>query len=125
MKEHKVILELYEKLLNQGKIQFPQRGGEIDAPSTLGVYIIYSPNNIVLHVGKVNKRKRGLKARLYDHLYNRSSFSRKYLKEEGYRLRRGYKFKYLIEPDHRKRTLLEAYTIGRLCPKHLGTGASD
>ena len=39
-----------------------------------GVYIIYSPNGRVTHVGRTVRGKRGLRQRLNNHLHGASSF---------------------------------------------------
>ena len=59
--------------------------------------------------------------RLRDHLFDRSAFTTKYL-GKGSILRTGHSFRYLVVSDARKRALLEALAIGKLCPKHIGHG---
>jgi hypothetical protein len=54
-----------------------------------------------------------------------SSFANKYLEGDGSKLRHGYKFKYLVIHDDRKRALVEALATGTLCPLHLGLGKTN
>jgi hypothetical protein len=57
-------------------------------------------------------------------LCNRSSFITKYLKGRRDRLRRKcYTFCCYPIANPRRRVLLEAYAIRRLCPAHIGHGA--
>ena len=115
---------LYKKLINEEKHIFPKTGG-LKAPIERGVYVIFDPKGTVLHVGKTSRAKQGLRQRLNNHLRGQSSFTKKYLKGRGAKLRAGYAFKSVIVDDARLRTLLEAYALAYLCPKHLGTGATD
>jgi len=87
-----------------------------------GVYIICSRKK-VLHVGRTSRRRDGLRGRLTDHLQGKSSFTINWFNREGSKLRKyGYTYQFLVVGNAKKRALLEAYTTGRLCPEHVGTG---
>ena len=120
-KEAQKIRAAYKKILSAPAINFPS-SGPLDVTTDHGVYIILSPRNVVVHVGRTLRGREGLNQRLRNHLSGSSSFSRKYLIGKGAKLRSGYKYKFLAVKDARKRALLEAYAIGNLCPKHLGLG---
>jgi hypothetical protein len=60
---------------------------------------------------------------LKNHLHARSSFTNIFLKGRGAKLRAGCKFRCIAIANPRKRALLEALTIGRLCPAHIGEGS--
>jgi hypothetical protein len=121
MKEYKTLQKLLAKLLRSQPGYFPLKG-PVRCSEEHGVYVIYSPKGMVLHVGKTARAKKGLDQRLQNHITNNSSFSIHYLENNGKRLRRGYKFKYVLVSKPRLRALLEAYVTGRLCPAHIGTG---
>lgn len=121
MNETNKILKLHERLITSKQFIFP-KSGQINVNANQGVYIVYSPSNKVLHVGTTKRAKGGLNQRLYNHLTGSSSFYNKYLKKKNISLRNGYKYKYIEVKDSRKRALLEALSIGLLCPKHIGTG---
>jgi hypothetical protein len=93
-----------------------------DAPTDLGVYLIYDRKGQIVHVGQTPRGKAGIRQRLFNHLYGQSSFTEHYLKGDGARLRKGYAFRCLVVRDARLRALLEAHAIGQLCPAHIGTG---
>ena len=114
--------KLFNELINSKDYLFPEPHKKINAPNKRGVYIIYSPKGKVLHVGCTPKAKNGIAQRLRDHLNANSSFTNKYLKRNGSRLRSGYKYKYLVVSNPRLRAFLEAYAIGNLCPAHIGLG---
>ena len=94
----------------------------MNAPTDRGVYLILNPRGTVLHVGSTPRAANGIKQRLYGHLQDKSSFVNVYMKHDGDRLRSGYKFKCVVVNDPRQRALLEAFAIGQLLPKHIGTG---
>ncbi|PKP20478.1 MAG: hypothetical protein CVU05_09045 [Bacteroidetes bacterium HGW-Bacteroidetes-21] len=121
MNEPLEILKLYEELLKRPFIPFPKKGG-IKECQNQGVYIIASPKNLVLHVGRTVKGMNGINQRLNNHLRNQSSFSKKYLLPNEINLRNGCFYKYLQVKNARKRALVEALTSGLICPKHIGTG---
>ena len=75
-----------------------------------------------MHVGRTVTGKRGLKQRLFNHLHGRSSFVIQSFAGSGAKLRGKFSFRYVLVPNNRLRALLEAYAIGRLCPRHLGVG---
>jgi excinuclease UvrABC nuclease subunit len=121
MKEHEKLHRLYQKLKSSTAHPFPTEG-PVRCTEKHGVYVIYSPRNKVLHVGKTSSAKEGLDQRLQNHPTNKSSFSKQYLKKQGHVLRKNYKFKYVLVSSPRQRSLLEAYVTGLLCPAHIGTG---
>jgi hypothetical protein len=121
MSEPEEIMKLHKLLISSKQFTFPVKG-KVNVSENHGVYIIYSPTEIVLHVGNTPSGKKGLNQRLYNHVTRTSSFSRKYLKPNGISLRNGYKFRILEVSVPRTRALLEALTAGLLCPLHLGTG---
>jgi len=69
-----------------------------------------------------SKAKKGIKQRLNNHLRAQSSFVKSYFNGDGARLREKCRFKYIEIDSPRIRSLLEAYTIGSLCPAHIGLG---
>ncbi len=106
---------------------FPEPRKRLEAPTQRGVYIIYSPEGKVVHVGGTPYARRGLRQRLRNHLAGKSSFVKKFpkLKRKGSKLRRGYGFRCLVVADPRLRALLECLAIGRLCPEHIGQGREE
>lgn len=122
MNEYETIFKLHHQLFESDLHPFPPKGTGIKVSKEQGVYLIFSPERKVLHVGRTLRGKNGLNQRLANHLVNRSSFSIQYMKNKGYKLREGYSFKYLEVSNPRKRALLEALTTGLLCPAHIGTG---
>ena len=120
--ERQLIQGLFKKLCGEPKHSFPQPRESLNAPKKPGAYIIRK-DRIVLHVGRTVRGKEGLRQRLNNHLHGSSSFTEKYLKGKGSRLRKkGYTYQCLTEKDDRRRALLEAYAVGTLCPKHVGLG---
>ena len=122
MSECKEVMQLHKELINAKSYSFTPKGTKVNVSEEQGVYIIYSANNIVLHVGTTKRGKGGLNQRLNNHRNGSSSFSKKYLKPNNIKLSGGCKFRYIEVEDGRKRAFLEALTIGLLCPKHIGTG---
>ena len=112
----------FKKLREQPLRIFPDARRELEAPSELGVYIIYNPKGKVVHVGRTTSAKGGIAQRLRNHMSGNSSFTRVFFKRDGSKLSKGYKFRCLIVEHARLRAYLEAYAIGRLCPAHIGTG---
>src|SRR5579884_92312 len=111
----KDIKALFVKLNRTDRLPFPKSGGLKNVPETQGVYIVYCPRSErVFYVGKTARAT--LRRRLEGHLHGRS-------KHHGPKWRKGYEFRCLPVRSARRRTLLEAYAIGCLCPKYLGTGA--
>jgi hypothetical protein len=110
------------KLTREKCYPFPDVREPLEATTEKGVYIIYSPQGRVAHVGSTPRAKGGVAQRLRDHLAGRSSFVQKQLKGDGSRLRKRYKFRYLVIGKGRDRALVEALGIGRLCPEHIGHG---
>jgi len=55
-----------------------------------------------------------------NHMRAGSSFTNIYLSGDGSVLRAGCGFRYLLVEDRRRRSLLEAYAAGCLCPIHIG-----
>lgn len=120
MKEVEKIKNLHNELIRTVKIPFPKKGQSIDAPTKKGVYIIYNSKDQVIHVGRNKKAKAGLQQRLKNHLYGSSSLARNYLKPHQINLRAGYYYSYILVKDDRERALLEALSIGLLCPRYIG-----
>ena len=121
--ERQKVEELFNTLCKQPMLQFPQNHKKLEVTSKQGVYIIRK-GDIVLHVGRTLRGKKGLYQRLEDHLHGNSSFTKEYLKGNGAALRKGHTHQYLVVEDARLRALLEAYAIGTLCPKHIGLGGN-
>lgn len=114
-------MNFYEKLILSPKHNFPEKG-KVNVSSKHGVYIIYCPNDFVLHVGMTPYGKSGLNQRLYNHISKTGVFYREYLRPKDMCLRGTGKFQYIEIDDPRKRALVEALTAGLLCPAHFGTG---
>jgi len=123
-KDPKKIQKLLQKLINSESHSFPPHRQPLNAPTENGVYIIYNSQDQVVHVGRSVSGQEGLHQRLTDHLHTNSSFTINYpeLEGDGSKLRDGYKFKYLVIHDDKKRALVEALATGSLCPLHLGLG---
>jgi hypothetical protein len=122
-REAKHIEDLYKKLINIKGLKFPKKREKSKFPTYHGVYIIYGPGNNVLHVGRTLTGNRGIRQRINDHLHGASSFVIKELKGNCNKLRKaGHHVSFLEIPNDRTRAFVEAYTIGCLCPKHIGTG---
>ena len=124
-RERQRINRLYSKLIACEPVKFPRPREQMNAPTTRGVYLILNPRGTVLHVGSTPRAANGIKQRLYGHLRNGTSFVNVYMKNDGERLRSGYQFKYVIVKSPRQRALLEAFAIGQILPKHIGTGQRD
>jgi hypothetical protein len=120
-RECRKIEALFAKLLKQPMLQFPKERQRLEAPSEQAVYIIRK-GKVVLHVGRTVSGRGGLNQRLKNHLYGSSSFTKNWLKHDGSSLRKGHTYQFLGVEDPRLRGLLEAYTIGKLCPEHFGSG---
>ena len=123
-RQRQTIDRLFRALTACEPVKFPKPRQPLDAPSQKGVYLILNPRGIVLHVGSTPRAKNGIKQRLNAHLQSNSSFVKTYLSGRGSKLRSGYKFRYVKVKNSRTRVLLEAYAIGQLLPKHIGTGES-
>jgi len=121
-RESKKIEKLFHALVGLPLQRFPLVGGRLQISSKHGVYIIYGPQNQVLHVGRTVRGRKGLAQRLRNHLHGASSFAIKYLGGKGSKLRGTHKFACIEVSDPRTRALLESYAVGHLCPKHLGMG---
>lgn len=119
-KEPDIIKDLFKKLVLSDFHIFPEKG-KLSITNNHGVYIIYSPNNDVLHVGNTPSGKNGINQRLYNHITSTGVFYQKYLRKHNIKMRGTHKFKYLEVKDIRQRALLEAFTAGKLCPLHFGT----
>ena len=125
--ENRHIEELFKRLIRDTIFHFPKDGStrDVGVPSKPGVYVIYSPTDTtdtIVHVGRTQRARGGLRQRLDEHLHGQSSFTDKYLRGKGSELRSGYKFRYLVVDNPRERGLLEALAIGKLCPEHFGLG---
>lgn len=113
---------LYLRLRRAKRARFPGANQGVAAPGTHGVYVIYSPHGVPLHVGRTLRGQKGLLQRLRNHVQGKSSFVIRFLNGRGSRLRRRYTFAFIEVPNPRIRALLEAYAVGHLCPEHLGLG---
>ena len=118
------IRKLYDELIDQEECIFPERYQPLNAPIKQGVYIITDKSGKVLHVGKTDRAKNGLRQRLNNHLQGQSSFTKARFNRTGHKLRGNCKYRCMIVSDPRARTLIEAYDVSHLCPAHLGTGES-
>jgi hypothetical protein len=114
--------ELHRTLCSQQIFYFPKQGKRSEASERKGIYVIMSPKEKVVYVGGTPRAKDGIRQRLRDHLYGRSSFTRNWLCGKGSKLRKGYKYKFLKVPSARRRVLLECYAIAHLCPSYVGLG---
>lgn len=112
---------LFARLSVQPRIAFPEERQMLDAPRAHGVYVIRK-GKMVLHVGRTTRGQNGLHQRLSNHLHGLSSFTKKYYKGSGSKLRKAHTYQYLQVDNRRLRALLEAYATGMLCPNHLGLG---
>jgi hypothetical protein len=121
-RELKKIEKLFRKLKQKPAFVFPLPGKRPTVTTKQGVYVILSPQNKPVHVGRTLRGKRGIAQRLNNHLHGQSSFTAEYLDGNGSKLRGKYRFRYIEVPKARTRALLEAYAVARLCPKHLGLG---
>ena len=121
-RELRRIEKLFQALVAAPKTKFPPPQGRLSASRKKGVYLIFSPRGAVLHVGCTPRANRGIEQRLKNHLASGSSFVNKYLKGNGSKLRSGYSFSYVEVAEPRTRMLLEAYSVGHLCPRHIGHG---
>lgn len=119
--ESEIIKDYYNELIDSNFHYFPEKG-MINITDKHGVYIIYSPNNEVLHVGNTPSGRKGLNQRLYNHITCTGIFYREYLKRLNIKMRGTHKFKYIEVPFPRHRALLESLAAGCLCPQHFGTG---
>jgi len=124
-RERKTVTALFTRLMKNPLQTFPPLRGKLIAPKQKGVYVIHNPSGIVVHVGRTPRGKEGIYQRLRDHMSGNSSFTRKYLKEDGSKLRNTYQFRSIAVDDTRHRALLEAYAAGQLCPEHLGLGEGN
>jgi hypothetical protein len=127
-REQKAIKTLFVELTRSPLQTFPEPRGRLDTPNEQGVYIIYDPRGRVIHVGRTPSGDGGLRQRLNNHLHGASSFTVKYLKGHGAKLRRdpkrnrNHQYRCLVVKNPRHRALLEAYAVGFLCPAHVGLG---
>ena len=117
-REAAAIHAMLSELMRAPMQSFPKPRRSPNAPKKAGVYVILGPTGTVLHVGSGCD----IAQRLSDHLFSRSAFTTKYLSGNGSILRKGHFFRCLPVSDARKRALLEALAIGKLCPKHIGHG---
>ena len=113
---------LFGQLMSAPLEAFPKLRKPMPAPTEQGVYVIINHKSEVVHVGRTISGAKGLYQRLCNHLSNNSSFSREFLQGRGAKLRKDYCFRYVVVPNDKLRAYLEAYAIGHLCPKHIGTG---
>lgn len=121
MNEPEQLRILFEQLIASEVHLFPEIG-KVDLSDKHGIYVIYSPEGKVLHVGTTKTAKGGLNQRLLNHVGNQSSFSKAYMQPKLISLKKGYKFRFIEVENARTRALLEALAAGMLCPAHFGTG---
>ena len=122
--ERQILRALFNKLVRSKCSAFPKYGEKLDAPTAKGVYVIYNQRRRVLHVGRTPRAAGGIAQRLRNHMGGSSSFTKNYLGGKGSRLRGKCQFRCLVVEDPRLCALLEAYTIGELCPAHIGLNQS-
>tara|TARA_R110002051_G_scaffold13808_6_gene45651 strand:- start:14975 stop:15358 length:384 start_codon:yes stop_codon:yes gene_type:complete len=121
MRECEKIEELFNQLVNSESIPFTNKGERVQVSKKHGVYFI-NYDNKVLHVGNTVSGKGGLDQRLNDHRSGTSSFRNNYLKPNNFKLDSSFYFKFIEVENSRERMLLQALTIGKLCPAYIGTG---
>ena len=95
MNEQKEIKSLYEILLASKRFPFTNKGKRVNVSNEQGVYIIYNPVGVVLHVGRTAGALASLNQRLNNHRTRTSSFRKSYLKPNKINLNSDYKFQYL------------------------------
>ena len=66
-RESERIRDLYRQLRRAKLLAFSKSREALDVPDKHGVYIIFSPSRVVLHVGRKIRGKRGLRQRLSNH----------------------------------------------------------
>ena len=120
--EQEKVKALFAKLKQAPLYKFPLARERLIAPGGRGVYVIYGPKRRIAHVGRTPRAAGGIAQRLRNHMAGKSSFTRMQLDRDGSLLRGRYSYRYLVVKSPRLRALLEAYAIGVLCPKHIGTG---
>jgi hypothetical protein len=121
-RDQRKVRALFAQLKRAPLRRFPELRTELDAPTGLGVYVIYDPKGRVAHVGRTPRAAGGIAQRLRNHMAGASSFTNKQLKGDGSKLRGRYKYRCIEVRTKRHCALLEAYAIGSLCPIHIGTG---
>ena len=123
MIERERIAKLLAELDLKPILPFPPARQPLEASKNQGVYVIRSPKNTVVHVGRTLRGKSGLQQRLRDHLAGQSSFVQKSLNRAGSTLRDGFTYQCMEVPIDRERALLEHIATAWHCPEHLGVGA--
>lgn len=86
LNEATIIEDLFVKLTSSNFCAFPLKG-KINVSEKHGLYIIYSPQNQVLHVGNTPSGRKGLDQRLYNHISSTGVFYEKYLKPNKIKMR--------------------------------------
>ena len=89
MSEYNEILSLHQKLIISDFNFFPAKGTGIHVSNKHGVYLIFSPDDEILHVGTTKRGKNGLNQRLGNHRSGNSSFTIKFLNNQGQLLSAG------------------------------------
>jgi hypothetical protein len=120
-RDQRIVRALFAQLRRAPLKKFPKLREALDAPTGLGVYMIYDPEGRVAHVGRTPRAAGGIAQRLRNHMGGASSFTRKNLKGDGSKLRGKYRYRCIEVKTKRHCALLEAYAIGSLCPMHIGT----
>ena len=111
-----------QRMLGEGRMVKFTRDDLKKIPTEQGVYVVYNKKQQPAHVGRTVRGKYGLRQRLMNHYWGRSSFVRVFLRGDKEKLRKECMFRYVVMKGDRTRALLEAYLIGILCPRHIGTG---
>jgi hypothetical protein len=128
-REHDTISRLFRALMKAPRCKFPEVGEKLEASRKKGVYIIFHPRGRVLHVGSTPRAQNGIAQRLRNHMQGQSSFTQRHFKsaskKKGSQLRGRYSYSCVPVSNPRQRALLEAYSIGVLCPKHIGHGSKS
>ena len=122
MIERERISKLLAELDLKPIFPFPPAGQPLRASKNQGVYVIRSPKNAVVHVGRTLRGKSGLQQRLRNHLSGQSSFVQESLSRASSKLREGFTYQCLEVPSDRERALLEHIATAWHCPEHLGVG---
>ena len=126
-REQERIRTLFDQLMSAPLKGFPNRYSryKLEAPSEHGVYVIYGPRMKVLYVGRTYRGQaygRGFQDRGAGGGLQRRLITQR---QKIVGSKAGCKFRCLVVKKPRERTLLEHYTIGFLCPKHVGAADKD
>jgi len=123
-KEQTIVRSYFTRLHRAPRRPFPANRQRLLCSKKQGVYLIFDPRGRIAHVGRTTRARAGIFQRLAAHMAGRSSFVIKFLKNQRSSLREGYSFSFVEIASPRLRALVEAYSTGVLCPRHIGTGAA-